>query len=100
MLCSDINEKALNSTVASINKTVVQGGGSAAGVVADVSKEVNFDNFSHKNPLFGKPILSLPSFIRKEDSKMLVQKCTELFGQLDIFFANAGILPQVMTEAY
>jgi hypothetical protein len=79
----------------------MQGGGSATGVVADVSKEVNFDNFfsciiihTLENRFF------LPLFIRKEDTKMLVQKCTELFGQLDIFFANAGILPQVMTEAY
>ena len=46
---------------------------------------------------------SLPTFkavtpflmLLQDDTKMLVAKCTELFGRIDIFYANAGILPQV-----
>jgi hypothetical protein len=67
VLCSDINAKALESTVIKINKIVTAGGGSAAGFVADVSKEVRrtfhsltlfhggvsvIANFQSSDPLF------------------------------------------------
>ena len=65
VVCADINEQQLTQVVEEINSVHPN---SAVACVTDVSKI--------------------------EDTRRLVECCVTKFGKLDIFFANAGILPK------
>lgn len=67
VVCSDINEEDVQETAAEIND---EHPGCAVAVRADVSSA--------------------------KDTQALVQACKDAFGKVDVYFANAGILPKLV----
>ncbi|CAK9109840.1 Short-chain dehydrogenase reductase 3b (AtSDR3b), partial [Durusdinium trenchii] len=70
VVCADLNEDQAKATADEINEAFP---GSAVAVKADVSST--------------------------EDTKRVVQTCVDTFGKINVFYANAGILPKFVPIA-